>query len=157
MFCERCGTQLPVHATFCSSCGKAMRAVPARIAAGRIEGHLRVLAILWLAYSGLRLLGGWFFAAFFAHMGAFWIPHFPFFVSGLMRGAGIFLMGTGLLGLVAGWGLIDRQPWARTLAIILAFFALFHFGLGTALGIYTLWVLLPAESAREYQGSARAM
>jgi hypothetical protein len=39
----------------------------------------------------------------------------------------------------------------------LGFLVLFHFGVGTVLGIYTLWVLLPAGSAQEYERTARAM
>jgi hypothetical protein len=36
------------------------------------------------------------------------------------------------------------------LTIVLAFLALFHIPLGTALGIYTLWVLLPEGTDAEY-------
>jgi hypothetical protein len=67
------------------------------------------------------------------------------------------LMASGVLGILAGWGLIDRQPWARALAIVLGFFVLLNFGIGTVLGIYTLWVLLPAESGQEYQRTARSI
>jgi hypothetical protein len=156
MFCDRCGGQLTGRESFCASCGKALNtAPPARPAAGRIEGHVRMLGVFWLAYSTLRLLGGWFFSTFFARWGGFWNPHLPFFVPGLLRGVGMMLMAGGALGIVAGWGLLERQPWARMLAIVLGFLVLFHFGLGTVLGIYTLWVLLPAESAREYQRTAR--
>jgi len=38
---------------------------------------------------------------------------------------------------------------------VLAFFALLNIPLGTALGIYTLWVLLPLESGQEYEQLAR--
>jgi hypothetical protein len=41
-------------------------------------------------------------------------------------------------------------------AIVFGCIALIHFPFGTALGIYTLWVLLPAESEQEYRRSARA-
>jgi hypothetical protein len=116
-----------------------------------------MLGMFWLAYSMLRLAGGWAFSHFLTHWGVFWSAGFPFFLPHLMRGIGTILMATGVLGILAGWGLIERQPWARTLAIVLGFFALFHFGLGTALGIYTLWVLLPAESAMEYQRTARVL
>jgi hypothetical protein len=37
------------------------------------------------------------------------------------------------------------------LTLVLAFLALFNIPFGTALGIYTLWVLLPAGSDVEYQ------
>lgn len=158
MFCDRCGTQLRGTETFCASCGKAFRPVvpPARTM-GRVENHVRMLGMFWLAYSAFRLAGGWLFSHFFAHWGPFWDPHIPFFVPGLVRGVGTVLMASGVLGILAGWGLIERQPWARMLAIVLGFFALVHFGIGTVLGIYTLWVLLPAASAQEYERTARVM
>jgi hypothetical protein len=43
------------------------------------------------------------------------------------------------------------------LAIVLGCIALVHIPFGTALGIYTLWVLLPAESEEEYRRTARAI
>jgi hypothetical protein len=158
MFCDRCGTPLRGTEAFCSSCGKAFQVIPApRRRIGRVEAHARMLGMFWLAFSMLRLAGGWLASRFFDHWGFFWNPNYPFFLPHLMRGVGFLLMAGGILGILAGWGLIERQPWARTLAIVLGFFALFQFGIGTALGIYTLWVLLPAESAVEYERTARAM
>jgi len=61
-----------------------------------------------------------------------------------------------VVGLMAGWGLLQRAPWARLLALILAFLALFNVPFGTAIGVYTLWVLLPEESGREWEQTARA-
>lgn len=163
MYCDRCGTEITQTQTFCSSCGKAVRAVPpAGAARGRVEGHVRLLSILWMAYSALRLLGGWFVSTFLAHFfeafgRGFLNPPLPFFLPGLMRVVGVFVLAGGVLGLAAGWGLMERQPWARMLAIVIAFCTLVPLGIGTALGIYTLWVLLPEESAREYQGIARVV
>ena len=158
MFCDRCGRPFTATEAFCASCGKALHPIPApRRGPGRVESHVRMLGIFWLAYSTFRLLGGWFFSRFFTHWDRFWDPNIPFFLLGLVHGVGMLLVGFGVLGILAGWGLIDRQPWARTLAIVLGCFALLHFGPGTVLGIYTLWVLLPAESAVEYQRTARAV
>lgn len=64
---------------------------------------------------------------------------------------GIFLGFFGVLHLVLAWGLFERQPWARILGLVLGILALIRFPLGTALGIYTLWVLAPEESGREYE------
>ena len=59
-------------------------------------------------------------------------------------------------GFIAGWGLLQRESWARVLTLIVGFLSLFNIPLGTVLGIYTLWVLLPAQSDEEYQAlSAR--
>jgi len=54
--------------------------------------------------------------------------------------------------------LLQREPWARTLAVILGFVSLFfNIPFGTALGIYTLWVLLPAESDVAYEREVRSV
>ncbi len=51
-------------------------------------------------------------------------------------------------------GLLNRRPWGRTVAIIVAILALVKFPFGTALGIYTLWVLAPGASGLEYDAIA---
>ncbi len=51
-------------------------------------------------------------------------------------------------GIIAGFGLLKFQPWARTLTIILSALNLLNLPVGTALGIYGLWVLLSAETER---------
>jgi hypothetical protein len=62
----------------------------------------------------------------------------------------------GVLSLAAGWGLLQRESWARALTIVMGFLSILHIPLGTALGIYTIWVLLPNESAEEYDRLALA-
>jgi hypothetical protein len=51
--------------------------------------------------------------------------------------------------LLASFGLLREKNWGRILAIIVSFFNLFWFPIGTALGIYGLCVLLRNE-ATEY-------
>jgi hypothetical protein len=55
----------------------------------------------------------------------------------------------GLPGLLAGYGLLKRKSWARTLTIVLGILGLVNFPIGTAIGVYTLLVLLQ-QSANEY-------
>ncbi|MGH7744974.1 MAG: hypothetical protein ACREQ5_09260 [Candidatus Dormibacteria bacterium] len=61
-----------------------------------------------------------------------------------------------LLSFIAAWGLFERQSWGRIAAIVAAVFSLWRIPFGTALGIYTLWVLLPASSEAEYRSLVRA-
>jgi hypothetical protein len=68
----------------------------------------------------------------------------------LISVVGIFVLGKGLAGVLAGYGLLNREAWGRVLALVLGFLALIHVPIGTALGVYTLWVLLPANSEAEY-------
>ena len=59
-----------------------------------------------------------------------------------------------VLAAFVGFSLLQRKPWGRTLAIVVSILALFRFPLGTALGIYTLWVLAPSYSGMEYEALA---
>lgn len=118
--------------------------------------HLKLLGILWVAISVLHLVPGIGLIFF----GSFALPFIPFHVRALVvpiaMMAGIFFLASAILGILAGWGLLTYRPWARILAIILGIIALIHVPFGTALGIYTLWVLLPAESDEEYRRLSRA-
>jgi hypothetical protein len=155
MFCDRCGTRLQETQRFCPGCGKLAGPVPLMPVEGRISGHVRLLGILWLAASAIHLLPGFFLASFFGGHHQPFAPDMPFFVRDILRAVGGVFLASGILGLIAGWGLLERRPWARMLAIILGCFHLVNPPFGTALGIYTLWVLLPAASEQEYRQMAR--
>jgi hypothetical protein len=55
----------------------------------------------------------------------------------------------GVLGVIAGWALMSRQQFGRTLGLIAAFLCMTGIPLGLAIGVYTLIVLLqmPATMA----------
>ena len=172
MYCDKCGTPFVTGAQFCTACGKqivagATAAGPARGVAtgyraataggagdGRVGRNMNLLAGLWAASGILRLMGlGWLliFRRFFDWGWPFgnWGLHSLFSV-GLFSG-GVFLAGFGVVHLLLAWGLLERQPWARMLGIVLGILALIRFPFGTALGIYTLWVLAPEGSGREWE------
>ena len=156
MYCDRCGTALQEFQRFCPRCGKAVGAIPLMPVENRIAGHVRLLGIFWLAISAFRLIPGLALLSIFQYGVPFFTPGIPGFVHGVMRGLGGLFLAGAVIGLVAGWGLLERQPWARTLAIVVGCFSLVDMPFGTALGIYTLWVLLPARSEEEYRQIARA-
>jgi hypothetical protein len=125
-----------------------------------------MLGVLWIVLSAIQLLrsGGHLLSARMVGMvGRAWSDDVP---RGWPVGHIIpaFLSFTGLLslilaaaGFVAGWGILERRPWARTLAIVVAVIALLNPILGTVLGIYTLWVLLPSDAEALWRQGARAM
>ena len=132
----------------------------------RVRRHIQPLAILWTVNGILRLAE----VAWLMMFGSLFVPglhgmgpepRLPFgwsLESLILRGMyafGVSLALFGVLHLVLAWRLFDREPWARMLGIALGCFALLRFPFGTALGIYTLWVLLPESSAREYDRMSR--
>jgi len=62
---------------------------------------------------------------------------------------GLLLIALAIPGLVAGAGLLARKSWARVLAIVVGILGLVNVPIGTAIGIYTLWVLMQ-DAAAEY-------
>jgi hypothetical protein len=156
VFCDRCGTQLPQSAGFCPGCGKGAGVTPLVPAQGRIAGHVRLLGIFWLAMSAVHLIPGLAMISIFGHGRSFLPPEVPSFVNGILSTVGAVLLANAVAGLITGWGLLQREPWARMLAIVMGCLNLIHIPFGTALGIYTLWVLLPAQSEQEYRQVSRA-
>ncbi len=157
MFCNQCGTQLQSDFAVCPRCGRPAQA-PAPVRRSRLQEHLRTLGILWMILGGLTLLPA-FFLMFLSSIIHVAIP----FSNVLARNLGplvMMIIGGSLLlvgaaGVLVGWGLMQHQPWARVPAIIVGVLALFHPPVLTALGIYTLWVLLGQNSDVEYQRLAQ--
>ena len=164
MYCNACGNPIPDDARFCAKCGRAVVGPPGTAvvsARSRLAKHLPVLALIWVVYSVLRVFAGG--AALF--VGSMFIPHnfmfgWPFshfFLPGLITSIGVGVLVLGVVGMATGWGLWQREPWARIVALILGVLALLQFPVGTALGIYTLWVLLPNDAAAEYARAGRTV
>jgi hypothetical protein len=113
--------------------------------------HIKILAWLHIvfglfgAFLAVVILGGTMFGAAFA--GSFKDSA----IVGLAGGvAAIFFGAMAAFQLIAGWGLLKRMPWARILTIVLGVISLIRFPFGTALGVYTLWVLLSKEGASQF-------
>jgi predicted membrane chloride channel (bestrophin family) len=70
--------------------------------------------------------------------------------SAIMQFGWVILAIRSALALVAGWGLMERTQWGRVVAIVAAFFNLLKFPFGTALGVWTLIVLLGYRNATLY-------
>ncbi len=79
-------------------------------------------------------------------------PTMPFV---FLRFARVVLFVKAALALAAGVGLMQKASWGRWVAIVAGCLAIFHPVLGTALGIWTLVVLLNAPNAAGYEAMAR--
>jgi hypothetical protein len=129
----------------------------------RVREHVRLVGILWMAYSALHAVGGVvvIIVAQVIFGRVIHIPNGPppevtVWLRPILSFVGWLLLVKAAAGLIAGWGLLQRQDWARTVALVVSFVALLNVPIGTALGIYTLWVLLPAQSDEEYKALAKA-
>ena len=174
MYCSGCGQPIAPNQPTCAQCGRpAYQPAPAGFPQAaypptgaayanfapynRVHRHIQTLAILWLAYSLLSV------AAFlvvipiishmFGHGHGFATPDnfpFPMSLTWLLPVITIFVYLRAILGALVGIALLRRERWGRVLALVVGVLTLLKFPIGTALGIYTLWVLVPSQSAQEY-------
>ncbi|MGD0647458.1 MAG: zinc ribbon domain-containing protein [Acidobacteriaceae bacterium] len=172
MNCSACGNALAPDARFCPRCGSQTLsqqqpgfAYPQpSMAYDRVSRNIQGLGILWLVYAGLRIFSGLFgvlilHGLFGRHFGNSdfnlgWSPFGSMWLASLWPMALFSLLTSVCCILLTGYALLTRQPWGRIFAIIFGILALIHLPLGTALGIYTLWVLAPGVSGDEYAALA---
>jgi hypothetical protein len=164
MFCDGCGKAMQPGQGFCSNCGKQIVG-PISLAQphpGRVQEHVRLLGLFWLALSAFNTIGAVILYVIantlFAHFRPMGAPDAPtFFLRPLLSVIALLLLAKAAVGFIAGWGLLQHEPWARVITLVLAFISLFtNIPFGTALGIYTMWVLLPSRSEQEYNALVEA-
>jgi hypothetical protein len=126
-------------------------------------GKVKALGVVWLIYAAVALVTGIAGLAFAnailsGHFGPWmngpWAngPMPPFwFAPALLRFAWVFLLARVGLAALAGWGLLERTQWGRIVAIVAACLSLLKFPFGTAMGIWTLIVLLGYRNSTLYE------
>lgn len=169
MYCSGCGQALAQGQTFCPNCGRPVAPItpvaPPPVPGYAIQlesyaGKIKALGILWFVYAGLTLLTG---IAGLAFMKAFLFGGFgpwmhgmhggmpPTWLPALLPFFWVLVAVRAALAVAAGWGLMEHAQWGRVVAIIAAVLSLLKFPFGTALGIFTLIVLLGYRNARLYE------
>jgi len=115
------------------------------------ELHINILGWLYMLSSALFLVIGLVALLFMAGIGLATQDPVAFQILGVVGLSGaLFFTLLSLPGLAAGYGLLKRYPWARVLALIVAFFNLANFPVGSAIGVYTFVVLLQAGMGEQF-------
>jgi hypothetical protein len=120
----------------------------------KMEKHVTVLGILYIAFSALMLLLAIIIFAAVVGGGIISGDSEAIAITAIVGPAvaSLFLLLSGP-GLIGGIYLLKHRPWARILVLVLGFLNLIHIPIGTALGIYTIWVLLKNETVDLFEPS----
>lgn len=121
-----------------------------------MDQHLKIVAYLLIAFGILTLLGAVCLLAVGLGVGGLGGAAAEdadgalgaLFGGGIVIAVGVFVGLLAIPNIIAGRGLLNRRPWARTLAIVLSVIGLLNFPIGTIVGAYSLWVLLNDETRR---------
>ncbi len=162
MFCSGCGQAMEPGQAFCPKCGRPLApAVPPvpglQFQVESYAGKVKALSIFWFVYAGLSLvlgLAGLTFAKAFMSGGMGpWMhgPMPPMWLGpAFVHLIWVMLVLRAGLALAAGWGLMEHTQWGRLVAIVAAILCLIKFPFGTALGIWTLVMLLGYRNSTLY-------
>jgi len=136
-----------------------------------MEKHIQLVGILNIVYRGvlivaaflLLILGAWFghFFETLLHWGSLdpydvppqvvldIIPIVVFAIAVIM-----FIVS--VVGIVAAMGVLKRKEWGRIIMLVVSFVNLLHIPIGTALGAYSIWVLMKDETIRVFNPTPRS-
>lgn len=120
-----------------------------------MDQHKKTLGIIYIVTAALQILGVFLFSILLSTILAFMkdeIPSEHIWVLDLVRTILTFLpwimiFVISIPTIIAGIGLLNNQPWALIMSLILGCLKLFSFPIGTAIGIYAIWIYV--ESNKE--------
>lgn len=116
-----------------------------------MEGHVKAVGLIFIVLGFLEAGAGILCFVLMAGIGTVSGDRTAAFTMGAIGIVIAFvLVIIAIPGLVAGFGLLQRKNWARVLCIVIAALHIFGFPIGTAIAVYTLWVLLNDETARMF-------
>ena len=113
-----------------------------------MEQHKRVLGIIYIVTAALQIVLLLFLSALVSTILSFvsnqvspdeaWIVELVGNILRIVPAIIIIIMS--IPSLIAGIGLLNNKGWALILALVMGCLKLFSFPIGTAIGVYTIWV-----------------
>jgi len=122
-----------------------------------LQQHITILGWLYpVGHAIFLVIGGFIFLLLVGLAPITGEPEPMWILSLVGTAVGLLMAALGLPGLLSGYGLLTRKPWARVLAIVVGILSLLNFPVGTAIGIYTLWVLTQPVATEYFAAPAAA-
>ncbi|HEX9649013.1 MAG TPA: hypothetical protein VGA21_00515 [Cyclobacteriaceae bacterium] len=123
-----------------------------------MDSHKKILGILYLVWGTLSLLIMFAMSIFFSFVMLNTTHHeLGSLEIGLVKTivtvvCGFIIIIISLPSIIGGLGMIFNQKWAFILILIAGIFSLISFPMGTAIGIYTLWVYFKDQELQRSGG-----
>ncbi|MCK4526787.1 hypothetical protein KAW18_05400 [candidate division WOR-3 bacterium] len=122
-----------------------------------MEKHLTILGTLYIAFSSVGVLIA---VIVFITIGGGGLLSGEIETIAITSSVGtaiaLLLVLVSAPGIIGGIGILKRQSWARILVLVLAFLYLIEVPYGTALGIYTIWILMNDKTEKLFISKKKA-
>ncbi|MGA2141385.1 MAG: hypothetical protein ABSG94_03085 [Brevinematales bacterium] len=130
-----------------------------------MDNHIKLTGILNIVYSSLFFLGGLVLCvlsalfnsiiAFVENMGyvapGVIPPAVTVFFPIILAVLACFILIYAAIGIAGGIGVLEKKPWGRIFTLVVSFINLLHIPVGTALGVYSIWVLFDEETVNIFK------
>lgn len=118
-----------------------------------MKQHVSLVGALHVGFGILGLLGA--LAVYLSFHFAFnFVEHEPMaqkLLSFLGNTFSLIILFFSVLGIIGGIGLFSYKPWARILTMVVSAINCLNIPLGTAKGIYSIWVLMQPETIELFE------
>ena len=117
---------------------------------------LLILVVVWLFLSALFYLVGMAAIAVFALPETLGYGHGPGSLGGTfgLSVAILILLGSLVVCVLGGIGLLQGKAWGRTLAIVAAVLSLFSFPIGTVIGVLVIVYMMRTDVKVYFEGAS---
>ena len=118
-----------------------------------MQKHVTLVGALHIGYSAFQLVMALMVFIFLVGgglIGGFASQEEIVFAATFVVGAIIclWILMVSLPGIIGGVALLRHKTWGRYMVLVLSVLALLNIPLGTALGVYSIWVLVNEETAK---------
>ena len=122
----------------------------------RLDSHKKALGIIYIITGALTIIGMLFLNAFLAIIFSFALNEVDpndqqtlEMVSEFVQYVPVIVITfSSIPTLIAGFGLLTKKSWAILFALIMGCLKLFSFPIGTAIGIYAIWIYLEEQKLK---------
>jgi F0F1-type ATP synthase membrane subunit a len=120
----------------------------------RIEKHITTVAALHIGLSIFGIIIGAFIFIILTAIGFASRDEDALAVlAAIGTIVSIFLFVLSVPGIIGGIGLLKRKEWARILILVVSAIDLINIPIGTALGVYSIWVLVNDETVKLFSAA----
>jgi hypothetical protein len=120
-----------------------------------MKQHVSFVGALHIGFGILGLLGALAVYVIFNFANGF-VENEPVaeevlnFIGGTLS---LFIVFFSCMGIIGGIGLFSHKPWARILVMIVSAINCLNIPIGTAKGVYSIWVLMQKETIEMFEGT----
>lgn len=113
-----------------------------------MEKHVTAVGVIRIGWGIVGILAAILILTLLVGVGVFLGEQLGALLATIGSGIAVLALVLSVPDIVGGIGVLRRKSWARYMVLVLAVLDLINIPVGTAVGIYSIWVLVQDETAQ---------